>query len=65
MMLEAGEGWKGTDGAWVAFPDPSDGREGEVGGGRREWEGGQRAVMGSKTPSPFLLDKTGWQNLEY
>ena len=54
MMLEAGEGWKGTDGAWVAFPDPSDGREGEVGGGRREWEGGQRAVMGSKTPSPFF-----------
>ena len=60
MMLEAGEGWKGTDGAWVAFPDPSDGRE-----SGRGWEGGQRAVMGSKTPSPFLLDKTGWQNLEY
>ena len=36
MMLEAGEGWKGTDGAWVAFPDPSDGREEREGGSGRE-----------------------------
>ena len=40
VMLEAGEGWKGTDGAWVAFPDPSDGREGM--GGRTESSHGKQ-----------------------
>ena len=58
MMLEAGEGWKGTDGAWVAFPDPSDGRESGREGGREDREQSWEAKF--PPPDPSLKSIRVW-----